>query len=137
MSVVIAHAPTPEGAAALEHGIEEARRHGWPVAVVSRGPHRHQDPDDAADAGGGGDLAAVERRLAESGVEHSVQRLTGDYDFAERVLDAAATHAATLIVIGIRRRTPIGKLLLASSAQRILLEARCPVTAVKAQNPAG
>ena len=37
-----------------------------------------------------------------------------------------------IIVIGIRRRTPTGKLITGSQAQRILLDANCPVLAVKA-----
>ena len=44
---------------------------------------------------------------------------------------AADEEHATLIVVGIRHRTPVGKLLLGSVAQRIILEAHCPVLAVK------
>ena len=50
----------------------------------------------------------------------------------EEILAVAAERRADLVVIGLRRRTPVGKLLMGSTAQRVLLEATCPVLAVKA-----
>lgn len=47
------------------------------------------------------------------------------------VVDAATALDASVLVIGIKHRTATGKLLFGSSAQRILLDATCPVLAVK------
>ena len=52
-------------------------------------------------------------------------------EVADEVLRVAAETDASVIVIGLRRRSPVGKLLMGSSAQRILLDADRPVLAVK------
>jgi nucleotide-binding universal stress UspA family protein len=54
-----------------------------------------------------------------------------DVDAADDLIQVARDHAADLVVIGVRRRTPTGKLILGSQAQRILLDAPCAVLAVK------
>lgn len=71
-------------------------------------------------------------RLDELGVTYEYRVLTEFEDPADAVLLAAAETGAACIVIGLRRRSPVGKLLMGSNAQRILLEARCPVIAVHA-----
>ncbi|WP_369135946.1 universal stress protein, partial [Modestobacter sp. I12A-02662] len=40
-------------------------------------------------------------------------------------------RAEEVLVIGVRRRTAVGKLLMGSAAQRILMDVDCPVLAVK------
>ncbi len=55
------------------------------------------------------------------------------HEAADEVLETVRETGADLVVIGVRHRSPVGKLLLGSTAQRILLEAPCPVLAVKAE----
>ena len=78
------------------------------------------------------DLTGLEARLKESGLEYEVRQLVRGYEPAEDLISIAETSGAELIVIGLRRRTPVGKLILGSNAQRVLLDAPCPVLAVKA-----
>ena len=52
-------------------------------------------------------------------------------DAADAELEAAKAHDADLIVVGLRRRSPVGKLVLGSMSQDILLGADCDVPAVK------
>jgi nucleotide-binding universal stress UspA family protein len=43
-----------------------------------------------------------------------------------------ATHQVSMLVIGLRRRTAVGKLIMGSMAQEILMSISCPILAVKA-----
>jgi nucleotide-binding universal stress UspA family protein len=129
VSIIVGYVPTLEGAAALDRAISEARQHDSRLVIVnsSRGDALVDKRYAQAE-----DLNAVTSRLEKAGVEHLVlQRVRGN-DAASEVLEAAEEYQAELIVIGLRKRTPVGKLIMGSTAQQILLEASCPVLAVKA-----
>jgi nucleotide-binding universal stress UspA family protein len=134
MAIVVGYAATDEGRAALERATDEARARGVLLLVVnSTRPDRighRTSPEDAARIED--DLGRVREQLARSGVQHELRRPSPTPDPAEDIISAALECDAELIVIGLRRRTPVGKLLLGSNAQRILLDAPCPVLAVKA-----
>jgi nucleotide-binding universal stress UspA family protein len=129
MSVVVGYIPRGEGEAALAHAVAEARSRQTRLVVVntSRGDslvdQRFADEEQ---------LAALEKRLAESGVPHQVVQTIRGREASEEILVAAREHRAELVVIGLRHRSPVGKLLMGSTAQKVLLEAACPVLAVKA-----
>ncbi len=128
MSVVVGYVATPEGAAALDAAEAEARSRSVPLVVILS-ERSHRFGADAPDVEH--HAHEVRTRLAASGLDHEV-RVTGrGRDVAEEIIDAAQKASAQLIVIGLRRRSPVGKLLLGSNAQRILLDAPCPVLAVK------
>ena len=98
------------------------------MVSTHRGGRSHDGPARQAEA----DLARVRARLDASGLEHDVRQLVRGFEPAEDLISIAEANSAELLVIGLRRRTPVGKLILGSNAQRILLDAHCPVLAVKA-----
>jgi nucleotide-binding universal stress UspA family protein len=129
MTIVVGYVPTPEGEAALTAGISEARLRGEPLHLVntSRGDSLVDRRFASEDA-----LASVRARLEQSGVVHEIDQHVGRSDASDELVEVADRVRASLIVIGLRRRTPTGKLITGSQAQRVLLEANCPVLAVKA-----
>lgn len=131
MSIVVGYVATKEGKAALRAASAEARlRNARLVVINSNRGGRDLDRDDAARYEEEFDL--VRRQLDDAGVEHEVRQLVRGVEPAEDLVKVATDTSAELIVIGLRRRTPVGKLILGSNAQRILLDAPCPVLAVKA-----
>lgn len=131
MSIIVGYIPTREGRAALRAARAEALLRQDKLVVVNS--HRGGRDFDAKEAQRFEDeLGRVQHDLDEAGVEHEVRALVRGNEPAEDLVEVAEESNGQLIVIGLRRRTPIGKLILGSNAQRILLEATCPVLAVKA-----
>ena len=126
-TVVVGYVAKPEGEAALDRAVEEARLRGSSLVVVSS--HRGgQEYDEGAQA----ELDTVRARLESSGVPFTMRQTVRGFEPAEDLVAVAEEHSADLLVIGLRRRSPVGKLILGSQAQRVLLDAPCAVLAVKA-----
>lgn len=128
MTVLVGYLPNPLGEATLRAGVEEARRRSEPLVVLNMS--RDDVLVDARRAAAD-DLARVERDVTELGVEVEVVQVEEGSDPAEVIVREAHSRGVSVVVIGLRHRTPVGKLIMGSAAQRILLEARCPVLAVK------
>jgi nucleotide-binding universal stress UspA family protein len=128
VAIVVGYTPTPIGEAVLHAAIEEARRRGAVLHVVNASRGDAYVDNNMADAE---QLSDLESALAASGVPHQVAQQVGRGEPAEELLDMAEKTSAELVVIGLRRRTPVGKLLMGSTAQRVLLDAPCSVLAVK------
>ena len=65
-------------------------------------------------------------------MDYEFRQLVRGNEPSEEIVEVAEEVGAELIVIGMRRRSAVGKFLMGSTAQRILLDAHCPVLAVKA-----
>lgn len=115
---VVGYSPKPEGQAALSRGLTEAQLHRAHLIVVHLAPVPDSD--------------LVSAQLTANGISFEIKEVAESLDPAEELIKCAEQVSAELIVIGLRRRSPVGKLLLGSNAQRVLLDASCPVLAVKA-----
>ena len=131
MSILVGYIPTREGRAALRKAaaVCELRRTDL-LVIHSTKNGKEYDPDEVIRFETV--LDGVRRRLLEGGLTVEVQQLAHGNEPAEDLIEVAESSSAEMIVIGLRRRTPVGKLILGSNAQRILLDANCPVLAVKA-----
>jgi nucleotide-binding universal stress UspA family protein len=116
--IVVGYSSRPEGRAALRRALAEATLRGAGLIVL----HGVED-----------DLGELTADLDGSGVAYELKASAADSDAAEDLIELAEDAGAAFIVIGLRRRSPVGKLLLGSNAQRVLLDASCPVLAVKAE----
>ena len=128
MNVIVGYRPTPEGRAALDRAVDEARRFDARLLVINSAEMPTESPEPISAERG---TDALAQRLAAEGVVHDIRQLDVNDDPADSLLSSVA-DPTDLIVIGLRQRTPVGKLIAGSVAQQVLLEARCPVLAVKA-----
>ena len=127
MSVVVGYIPNEYGEAALNEAIAEAQRRGTSVIVVNT--TKGDALIDKKYVGEQG-RAELDQRLSAAPVDVEVRQTIGG-DTADEILDVVREVAAEALVIGIRHRSQVGKMLMGSVATRLLMEAPCPVVAVK------
>lgn len=129
MTVVVGYIASPEGDAALEHAVAEARAGSDRLVVVNA-----STGDALVDRRflQGEAVVTLKDTLVISGVQHELVQPVRGLSPAEEIVTTATETGARLVVVGLRRRSPVGKLLLGSTSQQVLLDAPCDVLAVKA-----
>ena len=128
MTVLVGYVPTPEGEAAFAAGLDESRRRGEALLVLNSPRGGAPISSEVAADTVVQDMTA---RASAAGVDVEVRQAAHTGEAADEVLRVAQEADASVIVIGLRKRSAVGKLLMGSSAQRILLDADRPVLAVK------
>ena len=131
MSVVVAHQASAIGHLTLQEAAKEANLRQAPLAVIHVAEGVDLDVVEAHKAGVGDEITKVLAEVGLEDLEWTLQVTTGE-DVAEAVLDVVAALDTELLVIGARRRSPVGKLFLGSVTQSIILHADVPVLVVKA-----
>ncbi|MCW3843275.1 universal stress protein [Micromonospora yasonensis] len=128
MTVLVAYIPTSEGNAAFTAAVAEAGRRQERLLVLNT---PREGAPVSADLAGEAEIADLVQRATTAGVEVEIRQDAHAGDLAEEVVRVAEAVDASVVVIGLRRRSPVGKLIMGSAAQRILLDADRPVLAVK------
>lgn len=129
MSVVVGYVRSKEGQAALRAAVQECLLRASDLLVVQT-PRAGQDADKAAIDD---ELTAARAQLESAGLALELHEGSEGHDVSDDLIGVAEAANGEVIVIGLRRRSAIGKLILGSNAQRVLLDAPCPVLAVKAE----
>ncbi len=131
MRIVAGFLRSPEGRAALQRAIAEARLRDAELLVVHsmRGGERDELENVLTYRE---EFEQLEKQLAEEDIDYRLVEYARGNAPSEDLLQAAQDEDADMIVIAIRRRSAVGKLILGSNAQDILLHADCAVLAVKA-----
>lgn len=133
MPIVVGFVPTKEGRAAVARAADESLLRKTSLVIVNSARGGRDVTDVGPDSPAERELLDVVQDLRDRDVDVEVHSLVRGNEPAEDLIQVAGEVGADFIVIGLRRRTPVGKLILGSNAQRVLLDSPCAVLAVKAE----
>lgn len=129
MTILVAYVSRPEGKAALDKAIEMSKERKEPLLIVNAGPGGQQEDASLVPAF---EVEKIEAQIAAQGVEGEFKQFVRGKDAVQEINDLVDSRDISILIIGLRRRTAVGKLIMGSVAQDILMSVSCPVLCVKA-----
>ena len=134
MTVAVAHqASSSTRAIALQEAAREAQRRGEELAVLHVVESLDLDIEDAYRHSLDDEVAGALAEVGATGLSWQLHLATAPHDVADTLLELTEKAGAGLLVIGARRRSPVGKALLGSVTQTLILRADVPVLVVKSE----
>jgi nucleotide-binding universal stress UspA family protein len=137
VSVVAGYTASPRGHAAVAAAVAEADRRGLALRIVHASKVGVRQESAESMSSHRTAVEALAARARDRGIEATGEEILSPRPTADALLEYLAEHDAQLLVIGVRRRSPVGKALLGSTAQDLFLRAECPVLGVKAPPDSG
>jgi nucleotide-binding universal stress UspA family protein len=130
MKILVAYNGTDEAQAALELAQTHAKIFGAKLLVISSSEGgKGEKPEDINKIKG--HLENIKKTVSEDGIECEVEQLARGLAPGEDIVLFAEENDIGQIYVGIRKKSRTSKLILGSTAQYIILKAKCPVTSVK------
>jgi nucleotide-binding universal stress UspA family protein len=130
MTVAVAHQVSATSRKALVEAVREARYRDTDLAVLHVVASIDADNKEAYRLGVSDE---IEKVVGDGPpITWKLHLVTAGGDLGDALLGLVDAVDADLLVIGARRRSPVGKALLGSVAQTVILEAKLPVLVVKA-----
>ena len=130
MKILVGYDHSKASENALSHALENAQAFGAQVHIVTsleQGSTLKKEDIDRAESR----LEKAKKPFKAAEVECEAHTSVSYQSPGEDLVRYAENNTIDQIVIGVRRRSKVGKLVTGSTAQYVILNAACPVLAVK------
>jgi nucleotide-binding universal stress UspA family protein len=130
MKILVGYDGTNSAKEALILAKSHAKAFGASVEVVTsmqKGTESARKDIEQAERG----LAYAKSLFEEDGIACNTHLLIRGLTAGEDLVKFADENRIDQIVVGVKRKSKVGKLLMGSSAQYVILQAQCPVVTVK------
>jgi nucleotide-binding universal stress UspA family protein len=130
MKIVVGYDGTSAAKEALDLAKIHAKAFGATVEVVTsmeKGTEDQREEIEQAERG----LEWAKSLFEENNIECGTHLLIRGMAPGEDLVEFAKETSADEIIVGVKRRSKVGKLLMGSTAQFVILQAACPVVSVK------
>lgn len=130
MNIVVAYRRSKLSMKMIEKAIEHAKTfNGSIFLVTSLQGGSKQDIKEVDEARDG--LEHAKSVVEKEGIPCETHMLVHGLSAGEDIVDFAKEKKADEIIVGVQKKSKVGKFLMGSTAQHIILSAHCPVIAVK------
>ncbi len=130
MKILVGYDGTNSAKEALSLAKSHARAFGASIEVVTsmqKGTESERNNIEQAERG----LEYAKSLFEEADIPCNTHLLIRGLSAGEDLVEFANENQIDEIVVGVKRRSKVGKLLMGSTAQFVILQANCPVVSVK------
>lgn len=130
MKILVGYDGTNSAKEALVLAKSHAKAFGASVEVITsmqKGTESERKDIEQAERG----LEYARSLFEEDGIDCNTHLLIRGLSAGEDLVEFANENRIDEIIVGVKRRSKVGKLLMGSTAQYVILQAKCPVVTVK------